>query len=475
MLDQSTRTAILKLREQGHGTRAIAAALGLSRNAVKLVLRSGTTTVPAQERSEKAAPHREDILALFTFCKGNIVRVHEELAAKGAALSYQALTAYCRRHGIGHAPPLPAGRYDFAPGQEMQHDTSPHHAEIDGTLHGVQTASLVLCYSRMIYIQLYPRFTRFECKVFLTDALQYFGGACGRCMIDNTHVIVLRGTGKEMVPVPEMAAFAERFDFVFVAHEKGDANRSARVERPFHYIEHNFLAGRRFTDWADLNRRAVIWCDEGNAKRRKAIHAAPRELFAAEQPHLKPLPMWIPPVYSLHHRIVDVEGYVSVRGNRYSVPYALIGRRIEAREMKDQIEVYDGPRVVASHARLPLPRDARVTDPAHRPPRGQGRHASINAVPAEEQEILVLEPSLAPYVAELKRRSYGRGVLALRVLLRMVRDYPRSPLCTAIGTAARYGLYDLERLERMVLRQISTEYFIVPHHLHDDDEDDSHE
>jgi hypothetical protein len=38
--------------------------------------------------------------------------------------------------------------------------------------------------------------------VFLTDALHYNGGSCKSCMIDNTHVIVLRGTGREMVPVP---------------------------------------------------------------------------------------------------------------------------------------------------------------------------------------------------------------------------------------------------------------------------------
>jgi hypothetical protein len=43
--------------------------------------------------------------------------------------------------------------------------------------------------------------------------------------------------------VPEMAAFGERFGFQFAAHAIGNANRSARVERPFHFIEHNFLAG----------------------------------------------------------------------------------------------------------------------------------------------------------------------------------------------------------------------------------------
>jgi hypothetical protein len=44
-----------------------------------------------------------------------------------------------------------------------------------------------------------------------------------------------------MVPVPEMVAFGERFGFEFAAHEIGDANRSARVERPFRFIEGNFL------------------------------------------------------------------------------------------------------------------------------------------------------------------------------------------------------------------------------------------
>ncbi|MBZ5582748.1 MAG: hypothetical protein LAQ30_11205 [Acidobacteriia bacterium] len=56
-------------------------------------------------------------------------------------------------------------------------------------------------------------------------------------MIDNTHVVVLHGTGREMIPAAEMAAFAEHFGFQFAAHEIGDANRSARVERPFWFIE----------------------------------------------------------------------------------------------------------------------------------------------------------------------------------------------------------------------------------------------
>src|ERR1017187_10527718 len=51
---------------------------------------------------------------------------------------------------ICYAPPTPAGQYDFAPGEEMQHDTSPHELELDGRKRKVQTASAVLCYSRML-------------------------------------------------------------------------------------------------------------------------------------------------------------------------------------------------------------------------------------------------------------------------------------------------------------------------------------
>src|SRR5213593_176993 len=166
-----------------------------------------------------------------------------------------------------------------------------------------------------------------------------------------------------MVPAPEMAAFAERFGFVFRAHEKGDANRSARVERPFHFIEHNFLAGRTFADLAALNAQARSFCDKVNAARKKHLHATPRELFAAERPHLRPLPLFVPEVYALHHRLVDVEGFVNVHGHRYSVPYLLIGRQLEVRETKDRIDVYHGPRLVASHAKVLSRTFTRVSAP----------------------------------------------------------------------------------------------------------------
>ena len=118
------------------------------------------------------------------------------------------------------------------------------------------------------------------------------------------------------------------------------------------FIENNFLAGRTFASWEDLNQQARQWCDRVNATYKKHIRAVPRELFAVERLHLKPLPAWIPEVYRLHQRMVDVEGYVSLQPIRYSVPVAWIGRRVEVRETRDKIEIELDARHIVTHSRV---------------------------------------------------------------------------------------------------------------------------
>src|SRR6516164_8117670 len=169
MLSQSQRTTILELYAQGMSKREIACAVKVSRLTVRKVLRSNSAAVPPLLRPERAEPYRQQILEWLPRCQGNLVRVWEELAASGLQLSYSALTAFCRRHGIGQSPAVAAGRYQFQPGEEVQHDTSPHEVHLGGKRRKVQTASAVLAYSHMLFFQMYPSFTRFDCKVFLTD------------------------------------------------------------------------------------------------------------------------------------------------------------------------------------------------------------------------------------------------------------------------------------------------------------------
>ena len=132
MLDLDTRTAILRLRAEGHGARQIARMLQVSRGAVRKVLRSGVAEVPDLGRDEKLGEHIDRVRELHQRCDGNRVRVHEELLAEGIEVGYPTLTAFCRRHEIGHPRKKRAGRYEFGPGEEMQHDTSPHTVTIAG-------------------------------------------------------------------------------------------------------------------------------------------------------------------------------------------------------------------------------------------------------------------------------------------------------------------------------------------------------
>jgi hypothetical protein len=219
------------------------------------------------------------------------------------------------------------------------------------------------------------------------------------------------------------------------------------------------LTGEDFADWAALNQRARATCEAWNAKFSTKLHASRRELFTAEQPYLKPLPPLVPEVYQLWTRIVDAEGYVHVNRISYSAPYRLIGRALEVRETIDRVDLYDGPRRVATHTRVYGPLDIRVTDPTHRPPRGQGLGRHPQPAP-EEIEILQMEPRVSGYLQALKQQVGGRR-WPLRRLLSMLQEYPREAFLSALAEAERYRLFDLDRLEKMVLRQIADDYFVL--------------
>lgn len=122
--------------------------------------------------------------------------------------------------------------------------------------------------------------------------------------------------------------------------------------------------------------------------------------------------------------------------------------------------MFDGPRLVARHDKLIDPHEKRVCDPAHRPPRGEGRHARGD-VSFEEKQLLGICPELGQYVVRLKMSPQSRGVRDIRRLLRFVSDYPRTPLLAAVRTALDYGLFDLERVERMLLRSLARDFFFV--------------
>lgn len=460
MLDRDTRGAILRLSKEGHGSRFIARAVGVSRTSVQRVIASGTAEVVPIERDDQLTPYLEPVRVLYAACGGNLVRVREELRSRhGLVVPYTTLTRFCRVAQLGGPPKQAAGRYTFLPGEEMQHDTSPHRVTVGGQTVPLQCASLVMCFSRRRFIQCYPRWTRFHAKAFLTSALRFLGGSASRCMLDNSTVIMTGGTGPDARAVPEMQAFADRFGFTFVAHRIGDANRSARVEGPFWHVERNFYPGRTFSDLADLNTQAIAWCTTYNATFHKSFAGVPDEFGLVERAAMKPLPVWVPEPTEVHPRRADTEGYVRLHTNRYSVPEERIGQSLEVHETLDHVRVFAGKHLIAEHGRAADGACHRVTLAEHR---GRWRRVSQPSPPSAEERALRASGAVFVALCDALRQDRSGGRQAVVRLHRIWQDYPSEAVAPAAERALAFGVVDTAAIERMVLLNLRETFFQLP-------------
>ena len=211
MLSQSQRTTILELDARESASARSRGCWGSPGLAVRRVLRSKSIEVPELHRAEKAEPYWRADPGAFSTCKGNLVRVHEELVAAGAELSYPALTAFCRRHRIGQAPPVSGGPVSVRAGRR---DPARHVAARGGTgRQETQSAdglgSAVLLADAVLSVL--SGISTFRLQGLSHRRTAVFSGATEQVMIDNTHVVVLRGTGREMIAVPEMAGLRRAF------------------------------------------------------------------------------------------------------------------------------------------------------------------------------------------------------------------------------------------------------------------------
>lgn len=427
------------------------------------ILRRPPPEAPVERSiTPEAEARTERIATALTQARDNAVRAQQLLAEEGIKVAYSSLTRWIRQAEL-RQPPRRAGEFTLLPGVEMQHDTSPHRVTIADRTVTAQCASLVLAYSRRLFALYYPRFTRFEAKHFLLEAARFMDGTGRVCIIDNTSVILAAGSGADAIVAPEMAAFARTLGFEFRAHRVGHADRKGRVERPFAYLETNFLPARRFDDFDDLNHQVMRWCREvANQKPKRVLGMSPEAAYLMEKSHLQALPAALPPVYEPLERVVDLHGYVSVETNRYSVPERLVGRSVTVHKYLNEIQIWHRGVLVATHARGIGERDTRHTLAGHHSAPSRGKPG-----PRLEEQLLAGDhPSLARYAAALKQ--HGHGLRALQRLLDMKRSYPAAPFLAAIEQALRYGLFDLGRVEALILKYVAGEFFRLPEASEDD-------
>jgi transposase len=450
MIATDKRNAIFLLHQEGMPLLEIARKLNVSRNTVRAIIRQGGV-LPPRVRTDKKRLDEELLRRLYHQCQGRVVRVHEKLVEEeGLAVCYPTLTQMLRELGISAPPKVRCQQVPDEPGLEMQHDTSVYQVELAGRRTKLVASLIYLRYSKRRYLRFYRAFDRFKMKCFFHQALTFWGYSARQCIIDNTNLARLRGTGSQALIVPEMEAFAREYGFVFICHALKHPNRKAGEERSFWTVETNFLPGRTFQSLEDLNQQAFQWSTERmDNKPQGKVGLIPAKAFEHECHYLLALAAHLPAPYRDHHRGTDQYGFTAFGVNYYWVP-GTQRQDVKLLEYDDRLKIYQHGQCLAEYL---LPADGvknqKVVPPGHTPP-GFPKNRK-RPTETEEKHLRALAPAVPAYLdfalptKGLARHEFIRGLLALS------RRMSLELLTQSLERARKYRITSLETVERIAL------------------------
>ena len=365
------------------------------------------------------------------------------------AIPYPTLTRKLRALGIGAPRAERCARVPDEPGAEMQHDTSVYPVALGGQRVRLIASLLYLRYSKRRYLKFYRAFNRFKMKCFFHEALACWGHAARDCIIDNTNLARLRGTGAAALIVAEMESFGRQYGFRFRCHEIGHANRKAGEERSFWTVETNFLPGRTFQNLEDLNAQALEWSTTRMDHRPQGkAGLIPAQAFEHERAYLIELPPHLPAPYLLHERGTDQYGYVAFGGNFYWVP-GTTREPVKVLEYARRLQLCRGAACVAEY---PLPaegvRNAQFSPPGLPAPPGHA-HNCKQPTQEEEKRLRALSASVDAYLTfALKPQGIPRHRF-IRELFALSRQMTAALFVQSVERALRYRITTLETLRRI--------------------------
>jgi transposase len=452
MIETDKRKAIFLLHQEGMEVREIARRLGVSRNAVRSIIRQQGAPPSPRERRDKQRLDEELLRRLYQACQGRMVRLHERLVEEaGLKVTYSTLTRRLRELGISQPPKTRCARVPDEPGLEMQHDTSVYQVPLAGRRVKLIASLFYLRYSKRRYLKFYRNFDRFKMKCFFHEALMFWGWAAHQCIIDNTNLARLRGSGANALIVPEMEAFAKQYGFVFRCHEIRHCNRKAGEERSFWTVETNFLPGRTFISLEDLNQQALAWATvRWDNKPQGKAGLIPAKAFEHECGYLTQLPPQLPAPYRIHDRGTDQYGYLAFGGNYYWVP-GIQRAEVKVLEYAERLKIYQTGQCLAEY---PLPPDGVKNGQFSPPELPKPRHHAHNRrhpTEAEEKHLRALSPAVNAYLDfALPTKGIQRHELVRR-LLAYSRAMSVELLSRSLERARKYRITCLRTVERIAL------------------------
>jgi transposase len=460
MIDADKRKAVFLLHQEGMGRNQIARQLQMSPNTVRAIIEQ-KGEMPFQTRSDKIQIDTELLKRLYSECDGYAQRVHEKLVEEEhIQVQYSTLTRMLRELGVSRGRDERCERVPDQAGAEMQHDTSSYSVHFGQLPIKVIASLLYLRYSKRRYLKFYRVFNRFRMKCFFHEALMFWQHAAPVCIIDNTNLARLRGTGKDAIIVAEMEAFSRQYGFRFVCHEKNHPNRKAGEERSFWTVETNFLPGRRFENLEDMNQQAFQWATVRLEHRPVAkTRLVPTQAFEQERQYLVNLPAHLPSPHLVHERGTDQYGYAAFGGNYYWVP-GTDRDDVQVFEYSDRLKIYQHRQCLVEYA---LPADSvhnALISPAGMPkPARQPKHRK-RPTQEEEKRLRAISEVVDRYLKfalhdGMQRHRFLRELFALSCRM------TRSVFIETIERALRYQITDIDTLQR-IARLCLTQDVLLP-------------
>ena len=379
-------------------------------------------------------------------------RILREIRAKGYTGGSTVLGEHIRtlrgpRRKASKAHP----RIEEVPGKEAQVDWSPYQVTIAGVERAVHCFSMVLRHSRMLFMQCHRDEQLPTLLAAHVDALTYFQGVTEKIVYDNMTTVTLGRRGNEPIWHPRFQDFARHWSFTPFACKVNHKDRKGNVESGFSYFEQDFLRGKKFESWADLDQQLQGWLDaEANPRTHETINEVPRERWELEKQVLTPLPATPFPTYREETRSVYIDCTISVGGHRYTVPPHLVRTTVSVHVHPRHIEILDARGTLQATHSIPDRKGGIVIDPTHydsllRP----GPQAATTLA----RGFLALFPDGAEFLDGLKERMKTFHPVHLRKLSKLVRTFGIEHVREAMATATRGRNFNANAVERILVRE----------------------
>ena len=452
---------VVTLSGQGLGRRAIARAIGVSRNTVRKILEAhgharrerqealalGPARVP---RPRKIDDFQGKVAELFTrFPEITAQRIFEELRAAGYDGGYTQVKAHVRRV---RPPPHPAPSMPttaYGPGEMAESDWSPYMIDfLDGHRAKIQALSYVLIWSKRKCFFVYERCDLHALMDGHVAVFERLGGAAARCKYDSQKPVVLGWEGQQPIYNPRYLAFATHYEFAPVAVRRFHPNDKPRTERSLWEFEQSFLNGRRFQNLDDMRAQLAAWVDGVCDQRRRSKKTpTPIERFAEEKPHLLPLPAHAYDTARVVYRVCSIDGFVAIDGNRYAVPYDHVTDIVPVRVTQKEVFVYAADlKLVAKHELAPRGAGHDIAPPGTHQPWSR-RGADLDQLKVAFAGIGEAGALFFAGLTTAQRRFAGyhaRQILLLR------ERYSTDDIAAALLHARSFGAFECRAIERIL-------------------------